>query len=58
LPPALGPTIEIKVTNAFMEGLHRGCLVAAATALAVAFIVFFHLPAGRPQPVAEVVFET
>ncbi len=58
LPAALRPALDRKVTNAFMEGLHRGCLVAAATALAVAFIVFFHLPAGRPQPVAELVLET
>jgi hypothetical protein len=58
LPAALRPALDRKVTNAFMEGLHRGCLVAAATALAVALVVFFHLPAGRPQPVAELVFET
>ena len=33
-----------KLTAAFMEGLHRGCIVAAATAIVVAVIVFWYLP--------------
>jgi DHA2 family multidrug resistance protein-like MFS transporter len=56
-PPSMRPSLEAKVTDAFMNGLHRGCLVAAATAIAVALVVFFHLPAGRPRPTSELILE-
>ena len=57
LPSALRPSLDAKVTHAFMEGLHRGCLVAAATAVAVALVVFFHLPAARRPSPAELDYE-
>ena len=56
-PSALQPSLDVKVTDAFMNGLHRGCLVAAAVAVAVALVVFFHLPAGRPRLASELILE-
>ena len=46
-----------KLTAAFMDGFHRGCLVAAATAVVVAVVVFCYLPARNPSSDAELVFE-
>jgi EmrB/QacA subfamily drug resistance transporter len=43
-PAALRPAIDEKVTGAFMDGLHRGCLVAGAVAVVAAIAVFTHLP--------------
>ncbi len=54
-PAALRPALDARVTSAFMLGLHRGCLVAAAVALAAAVAVFGHLPKRRREPVAAVV---
>jgi hypothetical protein len=46
-----------KLTAAFMDGFHRGCLVAAATAMVVAVIVFWYLPDRQSTPNEEFVFE-
>jgi hypothetical protein len=46
-----------KLTAAFMDGFHRGCLVAAATAVVVAIIVFYYLPAGQSSSKSELVFK-
>jgi DHA2 family multidrug resistance protein-like MFS transporter len=57
LPAALRSLLNVKVTDAFMNGLHRGCLVAAAVAVAVGAVVFFHLPSRSPRSSTEVIFE-
>ena len=46
-----------KLTAAFMDGFHRGCLVAATTAAVVALIVFSYLPAHQSVPNEEYAFE-
>jgi DHA2 family multidrug resistance protein-like MFS transporter len=46
LPLALRPGLEGQVTSAFMEGLHRGCFVAACAALVAAIFVLTQLPSG------------
>ncbi|NNN00815.1 MAG: MFS transporter [Acidimicrobiaceae bacterium] len=43
LPPHLRPDLDNRVVSAFMDGLHRGCIVAGMTALSVAILVFFNL---------------
>jgi DHA2 family multidrug resistance protein-like MFS transporter len=43
-PAALRPALNHDVTNAFMSGLHHGCFVAAAVALAAGVIVFRRMP--------------
>jgi EmrB/QacA subfamily drug resistance transporter len=43
-PLALQPALNAQVTSAFMEGLHRGCLVGAAVAVAAAILVLTRLP--------------
>jgi EmrB/QacA subfamily drug resistance transporter len=57
-PAALQPALRRQVTDAFMNGLHRGCFVAAGAALVVAVPVLMHLPsvqdADAPQGVAHV----
>jgi hypothetical protein len=40
-----------------MDGLHRGCLVAASTAFVVALIVFWYLPERETATDGEFVFE-
>ena len=57
LPAGLHASLDARVVAAFMNGLHRGCLVAAGTAIAIALVVYFYLPAGRTPAVAELVFE-
>lgn len=57
LPDIFRSNLERKITNAFMDGLHLGCLIAAVTAIVVAAIVFFYLPAGRPVPIGELVLD-
>jgi hypothetical protein len=57
LPASVQATVAPKVTDAFMIGLHRGCLVAAGTAVVVAMIVFCYLPAAKVSPEPELVFE-
>jgi EmrB/QacA subfamily drug resistance transporter len=44
LPRSLGNGPRTEVTQAFMTGLHRGCVVAALIAAAVAVVVFRFLP--------------
>ncbi len=43
-PSALQPSLDAKVTDAFMQGLHRGCLVAALAAILVAVAALTYLP--------------
>ena len=50
-------TLAPKLTAAFMNGFHRGCLVAAGTAVVVAVVVFCYLPARNAVAEAELVFE-
>lgn len=44
-PPAVGGAVRQAVSDAFMSGLHAGCLTAAAVCLAGAFVVLAFLPA-------------
>jgi hypothetical protein len=46
-----------KLTAAFMDGFHRGCLVAAGSAAVVAVIVFCYLPAGQSSSDSELAYE-
>lgn len=46
LPVHLRALSDRGLTNAFIEGFHRGCLVAAVVITAVALIVFRFLPNG------------
>ena len=50
-PKLLRPILDSQVTNAFMVGLHRGCLVASGVAIAAAIFVLARLP--RAPIVAE-----
>jgi hypothetical protein len=50
-------TLAPKLTAAFMNGFHRGCLVAAGTAAVVAVVVFCYLPARNSVTESELVFE-
>src|SRR5208282_3662912 len=43
-PLALQPGLNAQVTDAFMDGLHRGCLVGAAVAVVAAVLVLTRLP--------------
>ena len=46
-----------QIVAAFMNGLHRGCVVAGMTALAIALLVFFALPASTaPVETREALF--
>ncbi|MEO9181808.1 MAG: hypothetical protein ABI298_09185, partial [Acidimicrobiales bacterium] len=55
LPLSARRAIDDRVTTAFMNGLHRGCLVAAATAFVVAIIVFSYLPGYTRRGAHELV---
>ncbi len=55
LPQSVHTTLNERVTAAFMTGLHRGCLVAAATAFVVAIVVFIYLPAHARHGAHELV---
>lgn len=57
LPVGLHATLNERVVDAFMSGLHRGCLVAAGTAAAVAVVVYFLLPTGQRLVAPDLVFE-
>jgi EmrB/QacA subfamily drug resistance transporter len=46
LPSTIRALSDRGLTNAFMEGFHRGCLVAAVVTTVVALIVFRFLPNG------------
>jgi EmrB/QacA subfamily drug resistance transporter len=43
-PASLRPALDTQVTNAFMEGLHRGCFVASGAAVVAAIVVLTRLP--------------
>jgi DHA2 family multidrug resistance protein-like MFS transporter len=53
-PAALRPALNTEVTNAFMSGLHHGCLIAGAVALVAAVLVLRRMPSdiasNRAQP--------
>jgi DHA2 family multidrug resistance protein-like MFS transporter len=54
-PAPYRPQLNNQVILAFMNGLHRGCVVAAFIAFAVALLVFFNLPKSSVrQQLAEV----
>lgn len=57
LSAAAQSALAPKLTAAFMDGFHRGCLVAAITAIVVAVIVFRYLPDRQSTPNEEYVFE-
>jgi hypothetical protein len=46
-PLALQPALNAQVTSAFMNGLHRGCLVGAVVAVVAAILVLTRLPQAR-----------
>jgi hypothetical protein len=55
LPASRHRDLNTHVTNAFIKGLHRGCIVAAGAALVVAVLVLTHLlraaaPESRSAP--------
>jgi hypothetical protein len=49
--------LDDKVTAAFMDGLHRACLVGGGIAVVVAIVVFRYLPTGRAPSDSELVLE-
>ena len=51
LPVSLRPATSASVTRAFMDGLHRGRLVAALVAVLVAVLALRFLPERRAAPV-------
>jgi len=55
-PAALRPALDASVTNSFMQGLHRGCFVAAGAAVIAAVFVFTYLP-SRDEQVDEVLID-
>jgi hypothetical protein len=57
LPAAARASVDPQLTAAFMNGFHRGCLVAAAIAVVVAFVVFHYLPNTPTTSKSEMVFE-
>ncbi len=57
LPASVRATLAPKLTAAFMDGFHRGCLVAAGTAVVVAVVVFCYLPARNSVTDVELVLE-
>ena len=46
-PRALQPPLNAQVTDAFMDGLHRGCLVGAGVAVLASILVFTRMPQLR-----------
>jgi MFS transporter, DHA2 family, multidrug resistance protein len=55
-PAALRPALDVSVTDSFMQGLHRGCFVAAGAAIIAAVFVFTSLP-SRDEQVDEVLID-
>lgn len=55
-PSQLRPGLDTSVTNAFMQGLHRGCFVAGAAAVIAAVLVISYLPT-RDEKVSEVLID-
>jgi hypothetical protein len=54
-PPVFRPVLSADVTNAFMSGLHHGCLVAGTIALLGAIVVFSKMPNARAEVEKELV---
>ena len=52
-PPAVADTLRGVVSDAFMSGLHAGCLTAAGVCLAGAFFVLRFLPAHPVKAAAS-----
>jgi EmrB/QacA subfamily drug resistance transporter len=50
-------SLNPKLTAAFMNGFHRGCLVAAIIAATVAVVVFYYLPTAESAEKVELVFD-
>ena len=50
LPASVGHSIEPHIVSSFMNGLHRGCFVAAGAAFALSLLAFFLLPTKADQP--------
>jgi EmrB/QacA subfamily drug resistance transporter len=57
LPVSVQLRVAPKVTAAFMDGFHRGCLVAAGMAVVVAVVVFCYLPSRFSATDSQLVFE-
>jgi EmrB/QacA subfamily drug resistance transporter len=57
LPASAQAILAPKLTAAFMDGFHRGCLVAAAMAVVVAVIVFCYLPTAETTSKSEFALE-
>ena len=57
LPASLQVAVGPKITAAFMDGFHRGSMVAAGTALIVAVVVFCYLPSRDSAAESELVYE-
>jgi hypothetical protein len=58
LPTNMQSIARQGVTNAFMEGFHRGCLVAAILSAVVGLLVFRFLPSRRHHDETAVLIET
>ncbi len=54
-PSIFRPALTADVTNAFMSGLHHGCLVASGVALVGAILVFSKMPSPRLTEEGELV---
>jgi EmrB/QacA subfamily drug resistance transporter len=54
-PSVLRPALTNEVANAFMSGLHLGCLVAGAAALVAAVVVFSKMPSEHATEEKELV---
>ncbi len=52
-PETLQPGLRRQVVDAFMGGLHRGCVVAGLTALVVAVLVFAWFPSPSIKMLSE-----
>ncbi|MDA2892452.1 MFS transporter [Mycolicibacterium sp. BiH015] len=52
-PPPIAETLRTTVSDAFMSGLHAGCLTAAAVCLVGAFFVLAFLPAHPVKATAK-----
>ncbi len=56
-PKGLRPALNYDVTNAFMSGLHHGCLIAGAVAVIAAVLVLRRMPGDISSPRAQSVLE-
>ena len=58
LPASVQLSVGPKITAAFMDGFHRGSMVAAGTAVVVAVVVFCYLPSRDSTAESELVPST